>query len=96
MNRTPSFRRACLGWNVNPRNVSDVCSAEPRRLLSLQYTILVLSWCSSSPTSAILSCGAARTLRAWYSLTQWITASSAYAEVRVMPTGLLEVLPGGG
>jgi hypothetical protein len=30
-----------------------VCSCEPRRLLSLQYTILVLAGCSRSPTSSI-------------------------------------------
>ena len=42
VNCTPSLRRACRGRNVNPKNVNDVCSAEPRRLLSLQYTILVL------------------------------------------------------
>src|ERR1035437_493843 len=78
VNCTPSPRRARRGRNVNPRNVNDVCSYEPRRLASLQYTILVLSGCNSSPTSAIRSCSAARTLRAWYSPTQWITASSAY------------------
>jgi hypothetical protein len=42
VNCTPSFRRARRGRNVNPRNVNDVCSAELRRLLSLQYTIFVL------------------------------------------------------
>src|ERR1017187_1408860 len=42
VNCTPSFRRASRGRNVNPKNVNDVCSAEPRRMLSLQYTILVL------------------------------------------------------
>src|SRR2546422_7771545 len=36
VNCTPSSRRARRGRNVNPRNVNDVCSAEPRRLLSLQ------------------------------------------------------------
>jgi hypothetical protein len=30
VNRPPSFRRARLGRNVNPRNVNDVCSCEPR------------------------------------------------------------------
>ena len=45
--------------------------------LCVQYTIFVLSGCSSSPTSFMRSRSAARTLRAWYSLTQWITASSA-------------------
>jgi hypothetical protein len=31
-------------------------------------------------------------LRAWYSLTQWITPSSAYAELRIMPTVLPDSL----
>ena len=55
-----------------------MCSYEPRRLPSLQYTIRVLSGCSRSPTSAILSAIAASTCRAWRSLTQCTTASSAY------------------
>src|SRR6202030_3572788 len=41
VNCTPSARCARRGRNVNPKNVNDVCSCEPRRLLSLQYTILV-------------------------------------------------------
>jgi hypothetical protein len=36
VNCFPSFRRACRGRNVNPRNVNDVCSCELRRLLSWQ------------------------------------------------------------
>ena len=35
--------------NPYPRNVNDVCSCEPRRLASLQYTIRVLSGCNASP-----------------------------------------------
>ena len=31
------------GRNVSPQNVNETCSYVPRRLLSLQYTILVLS-----------------------------------------------------
>src|SRR5664280_884063 len=44
--------KALRGRNVKPRNVNDVFSYVPRRLLSLQYTSRVLSGCSSSPTSA--------------------------------------------
>ncbi len=31
------------GRNMSPQNVNETCSYVPRRLLSLQYTILVLS-----------------------------------------------------
>ena len=37
----------------------------PRRLSSLQYTILVLSGCSSSPTSTIRAAIAERSRSAW-------------------------------
>jgi hypothetical protein len=53
--------------NPYPRNVNDVCSCEPRRLASWQYTIRVLSGCSASPTSLIRSWSAASTSRAWHS-----------------------------
>ena len=45
-------------------------------VLGPRYTIRGLSGCSCSPTSAILSCSAASTWRAWRSLTQCTTASS--------------------
>ena len=58
----PSLVGAFLARNVYPRNVNDVFSQSPsRRFLSLQYTILVLSGCSRSPTSAIRSSSAAST-----------------------------------
>jgi hypothetical protein len=58
--------------------VNDVCSqSERRRFLSLQYTILVLSGWSSSPTSAILFSRAASTFLACHSVAQCTTASSA-------------------
>ena len=37
----PRLLRALRWRNVNPRNVKDVCSYEPPRVPSLQYTILV-------------------------------------------------------
>lgn len=60
-----------------PRKVKDVCSQEPRRLPSLQYTTLVLSGCSRNPTWAILSPIARRAYCAWRRLTQCTTPSSA-------------------
>lgn len=74
----PFRSRALRGWNVKPRNVNATCSYEPRRERSLQYTILVLSGCSRSPTSSILFPSAARTSWAWCSVTQCTTPSSAY------------------
>ncbi len=38
---------------MNPRNVNAMHPWEPRWLLSLQYTILVLSGWGSSPTSPV-------------------------------------------
>jgi len=43
VNIFPSALLAPLGRNMYPRNVNEVCSCEPRRLPSLQYTILVLA-----------------------------------------------------
>ena len=73
MNWLPSFPTASRGRKVNPKNVNDTCSKTPRRLLSLQYTILVLCGCSSSPTWRIRSCSAASTLPACARVMQWIT-----------------------
>ena len=59
-----------------PARPSETCSWVPRRLLSLQYTIVVLSgWLQPTLTSRRAT--ASRTKRACDSLTQWITASSA-------------------
>src|SRR5665647_2221796 len=57
--------RALRARNVNPKNVNDSCSAEPRRLLSLQYTILVLTGCNANPTRTILAAIATRSRSAW-------------------------------
>ena len=77
MNFFPFLPRAARARNVNPKNVNDVCSCEPRRLPSLQYTIRVLAGCSRNPTCSIRFPIAASTLRAWRSVTQCTTASSA-------------------
>ena len=53
-----------------------MCSYEPRRLPSLQYTILVLSGCSSSPTSRHPLRERGQHLVGLASLTQCTTASS--------------------
>jgi hypothetical protein len=91
---TPCLLRAPRARNVYPRKVNSVCSQSSRRLPSLQYTILVLAGCSRSPTSAILFAIAVTSILAWRLLTQCTTASSAYAEVRVMPTRSAGGLPG--
>src|ERR687897_804941 len=49
VNAFPSEYLALRGRNVYPRNVNVVCSYEPRRRESLQYTIFVLSGCRRSP-----------------------------------------------
>ncbi len=36
VNIVPSFRRAARARKVNPKNVNDVCSCEPRRCPSWQ------------------------------------------------------------
>src|SRR6476469_6236955 len=66
-----------LGRNVYPRNVNETHSNSRLRLLSPQYTILVLSGCSRNPTLYNRSANVAHTCRAWRSVTQCTTASSA-------------------
>ena len=78
VNFFPFLARAARARKVNPKNVNDTCSCEPRRTPSLQYTIRVLAGCSRSPTCSILFCSAASTSRAWRSVAQCTTASSAY------------------
>src|SRR5664280_1876859 len=73
----PFRSKACRGRNAYPQNVNVTCSYSWRRLLSLQYTILVLSGCSCSPISTSRRPIASRTCRAWRSVTQWTTTSSA-------------------
>jgi len=80
--------------NPYPGNVNDVCSCEPRRLASWQYTIRVLSGYSASPTSLIRSWSVASTARAWRSLTQWITASSTERPDATPVSGRPEGTPG--
>src|SRR4029450_7567730 len=76
--RLPLRPRAVRARNVYPRNVKDVVAYASRRLSSLQYTILVLSGCSRSPTCSILSVITRRTSAASRLLSQVTTASSAY------------------
>src|SRR5271165_4865536 len=66
-----------LGRNAYPRNVNEMQSYLRFRLLSPQYTILVLSGCSRSPTFSNRSASAADTCRALLSVTQCTTTSSA-------------------
>src|SRR5512143_245326 len=53
-----------LGRNAYPRNVNETHGNSRLRLLSPQYTILVLSGCSRNPTLSNRSANAAHTCRA--------------------------------
>ena len=66
-----------LSPNSYPRKENSVCSHEPVRFASLQYTIRVLRGCSLSPTCLMRSATAASTARACSRLLQQITTSSA-------------------
>ena len=46
----PCLLLASRGRNVYPKKSNRSCSCEPRRFASLQYTMRVLSGCSSRPT----------------------------------------------
>ena len=73
----PVLVRTPRGRKVNPRNVNDVCSYEPRRRSSLHYTVRVLFECNSSPTPPIRSPIADNTASACPRLEQCAIASSA-------------------
>jgi hypothetical protein len=53
VNFFPFLPRAARARKVNPKNVNEVCSCEPRRVPSLQDTIRVLAGCSRNPTCSI-------------------------------------------
>ena len=78
VNTRPFLVRMPRARKVNPRKSNDVCSAEPRRIASLQYTSRVLSGCRLRPTCFIRSSSAARIIRACFSERQCTTASSTY------------------
>ena len=68
---------ASRGRNVYPRNVNDVLMSRAGPA-SLQYTMRVLSGCSSRPTCASRAAIASRTWRAWPLAAQCTTTSSQY------------------
>src|SRR5690625_4056586 len=66
------------GLNVYPRKSNEMFSCSSFLSASLQYTIFVLSGCSSSLHSLILLSRNSSILFASSSVLQWMTASSAY------------------
>jgi len=49
LNNVPPLSRAPRWRKVNPKKLNSVCSCDPRRFLSLQHTIRVLSGCIRKP-----------------------------------------------
>src|SRR5215470_3068365 len=80
---------AVLAWNVYPRNANDVFGYLPAAWRPYSTRFFVLPGCSRSPTLASRCSNAARTSRAWHSVAQCTTASSAYADSRLCRAGLL-------
>src|SRR5690625_6581475 len=66
------------GLNVYPRKSNEMFSCSSFLSASLQYTIFVLSGCSSSLHSLILLSRNSSIPFASSSVLQWMTASSAY------------------